>query len=363
MALATPSSPQVKLSLANQAAALAAGAPTDPKELVVFSARIIAASRAIESRRDDRLFNDPFAERLAGPEAFEFRDARRRARAQAPDAPPADRRQADEDETRPRIAIRTRYFDDFAQQSAQALSSASGGGLVQVVLLGAGMDTRAWRLQWPENTTVYEVDQEAVLEYKEGKMRGEPLACRSYQAVTADLSQPSWSTALVSAGFSPANPSVWVLEGLLMYLSPEEVLALLNGVSRLAAPSSFLGASLVNEASWKRATAADPSSIMSQWRSGDDDPETLLERAGGPWEVLCVTSPGEADASYGRWTAPVPMRGAAGVGRVFYLTAVREEGEVQEVQSPVLHAFASWFKGIRSSFTTPFACICTSNHV
>lgn len=112
-----------------------------PEVLLGSTARRTAAVRAKESTRKDRLFNDPWAAALAGEEGAGWLKNR------------------SEDSVVP-IVLRTRFFDDFLQRIT--LQS----GIRQVVLMAAGMDTRAFRLGWPEQTRVFELDQSSVLEYR-----------------------------------------------------------------------------------------------------------------------------------------------------------------------------------------------------
>lgn len=125
--------------------------PGDPLEA---TARWTAAVRARESAREDPLFDDPWAAALAGPEGMSWVEQR-----------PAD-------SVLP-IALRTRYFDDWLQQVA-------GGGFVrQVVLMAAGLDTRAFRLAWPVDARCFELDQPEVLRHKEEILRSAAAEVRA----------------------------------------------------------------------------------------------------------------------------------------------------------------------------------------
>lgn len=106
------------------------------------------------------------------------------------------------------IAVRTRYFDDFF----------SAAGLDQVVILAAGLDTRAWRLPWISGTVVYELDQPKVLEFQDEVLGIAPNRRPQYVAVPVDL-RHDWPQALRDKGFDPARPTAWLAEGLLPYLT------------------------------------------------------------------------------------------------------------------------------------------------
>ncbi len=116
---------------------------------VSFTAKVMAAVRAIETQRPDALFRDPLAAQLAGQEAIEA------------SIPRVDEY---EKQGRPYTSVRTRFFDDFLHNCSQ--------NIWQIVLLGSGMDTRAFRLNWQPGTHVYEIDQPDVLLYKEAVLKG-----------------------------------------------------------------------------------------------------------------------------------------------------------------------------------------------
>ncbi len=157
---------------------------------LALTARWTAMARAKETERPDRLFNDPWAAKLAGPEGEAWA-------AQQTGSPFS---------TAPMV-IRTRFFDDFLLQAAEQ------DQIRQIVMLGAGLDTRAFRLDWPENTHVFELDQPAVLDYKEQVLRsaGAQPACYRH-AVAIDLTGP-WEEALLHSNFDPQQPSGWLAEG------------------------------------------------------------------------------------------------------------------------------------------------------
>ena len=120
------------------------------------------------------------------------------------------------EQMREQVAVRTRFLDD-------ALLAATRAGCAQVVLLAAGMDSRAFRLDWPAGTTVFEVDQAGVLAFKDtvAGERGATARCER-RAVAADLRE-NWTAELGAAGFDPARPTAWLVEGLLYSLDAAEV--------------------------------------------------------------------------------------------------------------------------------------------
>jgi methyltransferase (TIGR00027 family) len=181
--------------------------------------------RAVESGRPDRLFDDPYAQA--------FVDA---ARAELADPSGSDNQRARSELGAlfyTHAVVRTRFYDEF-------LLGAAGTGCTQVVLLAAGLDTRAFRLPWPERTQVFELDLPEVLAFKERVLTGRaarPACARTVAAV--DL-RTDWTGRLRSAGFDSSVPTVWLAEGLMVYLSAAEATTLLESVGKLSAPGSRL---------------------------------------------------------------------------------------------------------------------------
>jgi methyltransferase (TIGR00027 family) len=134
---------------------------------------------------------------------------------------------------------RTKYFDAYFRQAAAA-------GVRQIVLLAAGLDSRAYRLGWPDGTVVFELDQPRVLDFKRevlSRHGDSPLAER--REVAVDL-RDDWVQALTDQGFDPSRPSAWIAEGLLIYLTADAQKQLFSGIDALASPGSWLA---VEEAS------------------------------------------------------------------------------------------------------------------
>ena len=240
----------------------------------------MAAVRARETARPDRLFDDPLAEALAGPEGFGLMT---RMEAGLPE--------------NPTIPVRTRFFDDALTRLL------AGHGIGQVVLLAAGMDTRAYRLDLP---IVFEVDRPVLLEMKDARLAAVSARPRCPRlAVGADVTG-EWAPGLVRAGFRADLPSVFLAEGLLGYLEEPGVHRLLETLDRLAAAGSFLLADVSGRsgldapylAFWSQRLADNG---IPGGRFGTDDPEGLLAAHG--WDAH-VTQYGDEGASFGRWPYP-----------------------------------------------------------
>ncbi|MFI1792498.1 class I SAM-dependent methyltransferase [Streptomyces olivaceoviridis] len=195
---------------------------------VGMTAFLVAAARAIETSRPDAPARDEYAEHLvrAAPGCADW--PRRFDEVPDGDADPLWGRLARF------FGLRTRVFDGF-------LLSAAAGGCRQVVVLGAGLDTRAHRLPWPDGSTVFEIDLEEVLAFKQSvldTLGAVPRAARV--ALAADLRQ-DWTHALVAAGFDPTRPTAWLAEGLVPYLPPAAEQELIATVNAHSAPGSAFG--------------------------------------------------------------------------------------------------------------------------
>jgi methyltransferase (TIGR00027 family) len=186
----------------------------------------MALIRAEESLRPDCLFDDPYAEAFlaAAPDAFADRDGATTDPAVLESVFSVFRFQG---------VIRTRFFDD-------QLLAGCASGCRQVVLLAAGLDTRAFRLAWPPGVRVFELDLPEVLTFKDHVLAGRRASPRCERTtVPADLVQ-DWPSRLAAAGFEPTKPTAWLAEGLLVYLSARVVARLLTLIGDRSAPQSRL---------------------------------------------------------------------------------------------------------------------------
>ena len=265
----------------------------------------MAAARARENERVDRLFYDPLAAALAGPEGFAWLERMESAaRSDSPGLYPV---------------IRTRFFDDFL------LDSCRRSGMRQVVLAAAGLDTRAFRLDWPSGTQVYEMDLPEVLDAKEDVIAaaGAKPNCERL-TIGVDLQETTWPEALLAAGYQPERPSVWLIEGLLFYLTRPAVQGLLEKVGALTATGSLLGLDVMNRGLFFSPVAWPMQVALARrgatGRFGTNDPERLMARHG--WEAD-VTQPGEEGANFGRWPSPMVPREVPGLPRSFLVKARR----------------------------------------
>jgi methyltransferase (TIGR00027 family) len=183
-------------------------------ESVGATALGVAAARAAETRSENPLISDPFAQVFldaAGDGVWNWHSAPQLP-AELIDAEPELPLQMQSMVSY--MASRTAFFDQFFLNATRDTRV----GIRQAVILAAGLDSRAWRLQWPDGVTVYELDQPRVLEFKLSTLaeHGAEPACNRV-AVAVDLRQ-DWPAALQQAGFDPTAPSVWSAEGLMPYL-------------------------------------------------------------------------------------------------------------------------------------------------
>jgi methyltransferase (TIGR00027 family) len=129
------------------------------------------------------------------------------------------------------VAIRTRFFDD-------ALIGACADGIRQVVTLGAGLDARAFRLPWPDGTRVFELDVPDVFDFKERVLADQDAKARCECVVVRVDLRLDWPAALHVHGFRDDEPTAWLLEGLLMYLTQAERDHLISHISAQSAAGS-----------------------------------------------------------------------------------------------------------------------------
>ncbi|MFG1808506.1 SAM-dependent methyltransferase [Streptomyces sp. NPDC049040] len=285
------------------------------------TALVTAAMRAAETARPDALHQDPYAAALAGelgPALLAELLAAAAAAAQAPPAPSGGPRPgAGGTDRRAVNAIRTRFFDGFLRTAAQE------PGMNQIVVAGAGVDSRPYRMRWPDTVRYFEVDQPAVLDYKRERLAAVAPAA-DHRPVPVDLTSPSWPDALADAGYRADQPSAWLLEGLLFYIPEAGVHRVLDQVAELSAPGSRIAADLVNAAALtmpsQRALLEVFASWGCPWLFGCDEPEELFEQHGFKADV---TQPGGLGAEFGRWPEPVPPRDQPDVYRVFLVTGRR----------------------------------------
>jgi methyltransferase (TIGR00027 family) len=209
------------------------------------TAVMVAAARAVETGRPDALISDPYARLLvdgagAGSWSSMLDDSTAEKLAGIdPDIAGVFTHMGNYQ------AVRTHFFDQF-------FAEASAAGIRQIVILASGLDSRAYRLQWPAGTRIFEIDQPKVLEYKAHKLAEHAVVPAAERFEVAVDLRFDWPAALKAAGFDPAQPTAWLAEGLLMYLPAEAQDRLFEDIGALSASGSRLSAETAGKRSEER---------------------------------------------------------------------------------------------------------------
>ncbi|GAB2568659.1 class I SAM-dependent methyltransferase [Nocardia heshunensis] len=293
----------------------------DITESVGATALGVAAIRAYETSREDALFRDPYAAKLVGAVASPGWNNLMAGSLSGQSFTDGDLRGWSMGSV---LIARTVYFDEYFAAAVRA-------GIRQIVILAAGLDARAYRLEWPSGTRIFELDQPKVLAFKARALADdEPAADR--REVAIDLRQ-DWPKALLDKGFEPEQPTAWLAEGLLRYLPGDAQNRLLEQVLELSAPGSRFalnlgrGNDMADEYRERRQKVMAEAGIqidlenlwypwedrhdprdwfaMHQWLVTEGDPVALLE-------------------DHGR---SVPEAAKAGMGEHILMTATKPRGD------------------------------------
>jgi methyltransferase (TIGR00027 family) len=212
---------------------------TSRKE-VGSTAHAVAYMRGLESQKEDALVFDPYAIAL-GTEIGEATTNSFVNNVESAD------KSFNLDGWVSGIGVRSRKIDDSVVDAIQR-------GIRQVVVLGAGLDTRPWRLnsiKGIDQTMLsevrwYEVDFQELFDFKSRVLKTyEAIPAVDYREVVADLSVDDWDLKLLEQGYLPDRPTFWLLEGLTGYLTKEECLKLLTGLYQRSSSSSCMLATFV----------------------------------------------------------------------------------------------------------------------
>lgn len=197
------------------------------------TAVMVALARAVETASDNPLIRDEFAELLVSTPELEGVRAQVSAwwAGDPDDNPDSGDRSPDANHMVDYQAVRTHFFDEYFTEAAAA-------GIRQVVLLAAGLDSRAYRLDWPAGVIVYEIDLPKVLDYKTETLAGHGAAPKAdRRPVPVDL-RDDWPQALRDNGFDVNKPTAWLAEGLLPFLPATAQEAMFASIDALSGPGS-----------------------------------------------------------------------------------------------------------------------------
>jgi methyltransferase (TIGR00027 family) len=283
----------------------------DITESVGTTAVGVAVMRAAETRLPEALFRDPYAEKLVDAVGSGWSRVLRGAESV--------------DQVRNRVygtmgsfvTARTVYFDNYFRAAAAA-------GIRQIVILAAGLDARAYRLEWPSGTVIFELDQPKVLEFKARTLATDrPAADR--REVAVDLRQ-DWPGALQDNGFDSAAPTAWLAEGLLRYLPHDAQDRLFDNIVALSAPGSRIA---LNIGQGQRPTTPEAGAVLARagirvdaeslwypWEGRADPRDWFADRG---WAV----SPGDAATVLAGRGREVPEAALSELNRHILMTATR----------------------------------------
>jgi methyltransferase (TIGR00027 family) len=236
----------------------------------------VAGGRAAETVSDDPLISDPYAQLFLDAVGDAFPNLHAHQADLPADLLEIDPRIGERmDAMRSYVACRTLYFDQFFLTAAAA-------GIRQSVILAAGLDARAWRLDWPAGSVVYELDQPKVLDFKTATLQSNNVAAQAdCISVAVDL-RDDWPTALRTAGFDPSLPTAWSAEGLLPYLPAEAQDLLFERIAASSAPGSRVAVEAFADDFYsaqsraKREEQAQRYRTMAQ-RLGREEPQTMSD--------------------------------------------------------------------------------------
>jgi methyltransferase (TIGR00027 family) len=131
------------------------------------------------------------------------------------------------------IEMRTRAIDTAVREGVAA-------GATQLVLLGAGLDARAWRMPELAGVRVFEVDHPSTQAYKRARIGARVPDAREVRFVSVDFARDSLEDELLRAGHDPDETSFWIWEGVTPYLPLEATRATLSAIAARSAPGSRL---------------------------------------------------------------------------------------------------------------------------
>ncbi len=273
---------------------------------VGYTALLVAGWRALHATSEHPLVRDDYAKHFIAASADPFLNGAL-----------ADPGTSEGAITFPRLyGVQTRFFDEF-------FASAAGRGIRQAVIVAAGLDSRAYRLAWPAGTTVFEIDQPKVLEFKVNVLADHAVGLAvDRRDVAADL-RDDWSIPLRDAGFDTEVPTSWSVEGILPYLTGDAQDTLFQRITELSAPGSRLGIGALGSCLDQDRLAALEGSYPGLNLSGDVNFSTLT------YDDSTKTKPAQWLADHG-WTVD-PVRTNPELQRDYGRTPPRVDLDLDEI--------------------------------
>ncbi|GMH42545.1 hypothetical protein BSKO_10464 [Bryopsis sp. KO-2023] len=191
------------------------------------TAQFIAACRAVESDKpqETRKFSEPWARQFASETGTEL------LRLVAEEYSVSQQALANI------ITARTCFLDGVVNRA----TSRERSKIRQVVIAAVGGDGRPYRIRFPNDVVVFEMDLPDVMKFRSkifAEAQAQPTC--DLRSLEVDLAKDGWAEALVAAGFDPSEPSVWTMEGLLMYLTEEECKKFVSQIATLCTPGSVI---------------------------------------------------------------------------------------------------------------------------
>ncbi|CAI5746746.1 unnamed protein product [Peronospora destructor] len=271
--------------------------------------------RAVESARNDRIIHDPFADLLTRKQQPEIEmfvnDVLRKLYAFPENL----------------VAIRTRYLDEALHHRDSRI--------LQIVILGAGLDSRAYRLGSLRGCHVLEVDQSnAVFEHKAEVMKElhAPLVAHNVDCIVSNLAEAGLEANLMGHDFNPTMPTFWVMEGLLPYIDRSSILELLKTINYLSAPGSEFWADIPSQ------TFVDEQKCGEHaMKYGEDDPlHGVLSEI--PWTLEMQASLKNAGEHFGRQWTPILFLQTKQAAPIFFICGIKPipEAVVEQKMCPGL---------------------------
>lgn len=259
--------------------------------LAQVSGLLDAQMRAKETEQSKEFLNDPLSGKLAGERGTKLTEKMMERMGNKTEG---------NFDLKSAIGFRTKYFDEYINMYSKKVT--------QVVFLGAGLDTRSYRLHSLETKDVYEIDLSPILDMKQReleKLDAKPL-CKSHHIIRADLTSKEWVKELENNGFDKAQKTLWVCEGLSYLLTDEQNMELLRTVDAISSKKSCMLIDMIGDNFVK--VDSFPYSMI---KSGSNTPSSTLgawlnEKDG--WKVKVIGDLSSKGRHFGRDWNPLSSK-------------------------------------------------------